>query len=107
MDRIIHIAGYIENCYLVQGDHDYLVDTGDVNGFAALEKAMIYTMMVHAKFYEVDADGKDKKQDWEKIFKLLKDSRYEGYLSIEYEGKNPKVEVPLAAKYLAEKTMMT
>ena len=28
MDKIIHIAGHIENCYLVQGDHDYLVDTG-------------------------------------------------------------------------------
>ncbi len=28
MDKVIHIAGYIENCYLVQGDHDYLVDTG-------------------------------------------------------------------------------
>jgi sugar phosphate isomerase/epimerase len=83
------------------------VDTGDVNGFAALEKAMIYAMMVHAKFYEVDEDGKDKKQDWEKVFKLLNASRYEGYLSIEYEGKNPKVEVPRAAKFLAEKTMLT
>lgn len=28
MDKIIHVAGHIENCYLVQGDHNYLVDTG-------------------------------------------------------------------------------
>jgi glyoxylase-like metal-dependent hydrolase (beta-lactamase superfamily II) len=28
MDKVIHIAGHIENCYLVQGEHDYLVDTG-------------------------------------------------------------------------------
>jgi glyoxylase-like metal-dependent hydrolase (beta-lactamase superfamily II) len=28
MDKVIRIAGHIENCYLVRGEHDYLVDTG-------------------------------------------------------------------------------
>ncbi len=86
---------------------DYLVDTAEVNGYAALEKAMIYTMMVHAKFYQVDETGRDKKQDWDKIFKILDQARYDGYLSIEYEGKNPKLEAPMAAKFLAEKTLMS
>lgn len=27
MDKVVHIAGRIENCYLVKGDHCYLVDT--------------------------------------------------------------------------------
>ena len=68
---------------------------------------MIYAMVVHAKFYEVDAEGKDRKLDYDKIFKVLEAARYQGYLSIEYEGKNPKTEVPLAAKYLVERTMLT
>jgi len=86
---------------------DYLVDTAEVNGYPALERAMIYAMVVHAKFYEVDENGRDKKQDYDKIFKILNAARYEGYLSIEYEGKNPKLEVPLAAKFLLEKTLLT
>jgi len=86
---------------------DYLVDTAQVNGFPALEKALIYAMIIHAKFYEVDENGKDKKQDWDKILKILSQARYDGYLSIEYEGKDPKLEVPLAAKFLVEKTLLT
>jgi len=86
---------------------DYLVDTAETNGFPALEKAMVYAMIIHAKVYEVDEQGKDKKQDWDKIFKILDDAVYDGYLSIEYEGKDPKNDVPKAAQFFVEKTLLT
>jgi len=86
---------------------DYLVETGNINGYAALEKAMIHTHIVRAKFYELDDEGKDKRQDWGKIFKILQDAVYDGYLSIEYEGKDPKTDVPRAAQFLLEKTLLS
>jgi len=85
---------------------DYLVDTPDINGFAALEKALVYTRIVHAKFYEVAENGADTKQDYEKIFKLLEGAVYDDYMSIEYEGKNPAVDVPKAAQFLIDRTMV-
>jgi len=86
---------------------DYLVDTANINGYAALEKVMIHTRIVHVKFYELDEEGKDKKQDWGKIFKILDDAVYDGWLSIEYEGKDPKNDVPRAARWLLDKTLLT
>jgi sugar phosphate isomerase/epimerase len=86
---------------------DYLVDTPDINGYAALEKAMVYTRIVHAKFYELDEEGKCKKQDWTKIFKILDNAVYDGWMSIEYEGKDCKNDVPRAARWLLDQTMVT
>jgi sugar phosphate isomerase/epimerase len=83
---------------------DYLVDTAEVNGYKALEKVLPYAEVVRAKFYGLDDKGRDKKLDWEKIFKLLKKESYDGYLSIEYEGGDAQNDVPAAAKYLLKKT---
>ena len=86
---------------------DYLVDTPEINGYPAFEKAMMYAMIIHAKVYEIDDQGKDKKQDWDKIFKILDAAVYDGYLSIEYEGKDPKNDVPKAAQFFTEKTLLS
>jgi len=40
MDEIIHIAGQIENCYVVKGDHCYLVDTGVPKARKRIDKAL-------------------------------------------------------------------
>jgi len=106
LDRIIAEVGsdWLGVC-LDTGD--YLVDTADVNGYAALEKAMIHTRIVHAKVYELDEEGKDLKQDWAKIFKILAGAVYDEWLSIEYEGKNCKDDVPRAARWLLDQTMVT
>jgi glyoxylase-like metal-dependent hydrolase (beta-lactamase superfamily II) len=41
MDTIIHIAGSIENCYLVKGDHCYLVDTLIPKSRKKIDKALL------------------------------------------------------------------
>jgi glyoxylase-like metal-dependent hydrolase (beta-lactamase superfamily II) len=40
MDSIIHIAGPIENCYLIKGDHCYLVDTLTPKARKKIDKAL-------------------------------------------------------------------
>ncbi len=40
MDEIIRIAGQIENCYLVTGEHRYLVDTGVPKARGRIDKAL-------------------------------------------------------------------
>ncbi|MEW6555426.1 MAG: MBL fold metallo-hydrolase [Actinomycetota bacterium] len=40
MDEIIHVAGPVENCYLVRGEHCYLVDTMNPRARARLDRAM-------------------------------------------------------------------
>lgn len=40
MDEVIRIAGLIENCYLVKGEHRYLVDTGVPKARKRIEKAL-------------------------------------------------------------------
>jgi glyoxylase-like metal-dependent hydrolase (beta-lactamase superfamily II) len=41
MDTIIHIAGPVENCYLVKGDHCYLVDTLTPKARKRIDKALL------------------------------------------------------------------
>jgi sugar phosphate isomerase/epimerase len=43
---------------------------------------------VHAKFFDVAADGSDNEFDWHKIRGVLGDSGYRGFLSVEYEGED-------------------
>lgn len=79
---------------------DYLVDTPERNGYPALERVAFHAALVHAKMYEVDENGKDRKQDYERIFDILAAAGYDGYLSIEYEGPADEPAVPLAAGFL-------
>jgi sugar phosphate isomerase/epimerase len=79
---------------------DYLVDSAEINGYPALERVAYHAVLVHAKLYELDGQGKDLKQDYERIFDLLVGAGYDGYLSIEYEGPADPTNVPRGAKFL-------
>ena len=79
---------------------DYLVDTPAWNGYPALERVAFHAALVHAKLYEVDEDGKDLKQDYERILDILVAAGYDGFLSIEYEGPAHEQAVPLGAGFL-------
>jgi len=79
---------------------DYLVDTLEINGFRALERALDYAKIIHAKFYQADEERGDLKQDWFQIISLLRRRSWAGYLSIEYEGAEPSDEVPKAVRFL-------
>ena len=44
--------------------------------------------IVHAKFFNVAADGSDQDFDWRQIRKILAKAGFRGFLSVEYEGKD-------------------
>lgn len=80
---------------------DYIVDTAEVNGYAAVERAAPHAAHVHAKLYTPDASGSEPTHDWPRILRTLATSGYDGYVSIEYEGKeDPMTAVPRGARHL-------
>lgn len=79
---------------------DYLVDTAERNGYLALERVAHQAVLVHAKLYEVDENGKELKQDYSRILDILTAAGYDGFLSLEYEGPPDEQAVPLAAGFL-------
>jgi len=80
---------------------DYLVRTGKLNGYAAIEQVANLAVFVHAKLYELDQDGADCKQDHDKIFRILNGVHYRGFVSVEYEGEEDELfAVPRGVKFL-------
>lgn len=75
--------------------------------YQALEKIAPYAFHVHAKSYEFDERGEETKLDYKRILDIFKKIGYQGYLSIEFEGKGDEVEgvrktLELIKRYLAQ-----
>lgn len=51
-----------------------------------------YALVAHAKTYDLDADGDVPEFDFALCLKTLHDSGYNGYLSVEFEGKGDQIE---------------
>ena len=65
-----------------------ILDTGNfVDLYKSIAATVKYAPVVHAKTYDVSG-GKDRKLDYDRIFKILTKAKYNGFLSIEYEGEN-------------------
>ncbi|MHA1792233.1 MAG: sugar phosphate isomerase/epimerase family protein [Promethearchaeota archaeon] len=71
----------------------FLLDTGNYK-----PKSQVYDnilklgktiKIIHAKTYSFDKKGNEKKLDFERIISLLKQVGYDGFYSIEFEGKIP------------------
>jgi len=45
---------------------------------------------VHAKTYNFDKEGNETSIDYEKVIEILRETGYDGFLSIEYEGPGDK-----------------
>lgn len=70
--------------------------------YTSIERCAPLAAIVHAKFFNVQADGTDADFDWKKIHGLLAGAGFRGFLSIEYEGPSDDEvgSVRRAAKYL-------
>lgn len=79
----------------------HTLDTGNYGDLASIERTLPRTVHVHAKLYDVDEEGRDRRLDWERIMRILTDGGYRGFLSIEYEGaEDPRTALPRAVGYL-------
>ena len=77
----------------------------DHNRYELIEQFAPRTNFVHAKTCVFDENGEEKHIDYEKCLQILKDSGFEGWLSIEYEGPDSeeqgiKQTIALIEKYL-------
>lgn len=54
--------------------------------YKGIRELMPYAKGVHAKTHVFDAQGNDTETDFYRMFKIIKDSGYNGWVSVEYEG---------------------
>ncbi len=67
--------------------------------YPSIEQAAPYAAIVHAKFFNVAADGAEREFDWLRIRDILAGAGFRGFLSIEYEGADP--DEPAVVKRIA------
>jgi sugar phosphate isomerase/epimerase len=60
--------------------------------YDALERICPYAKFVHAKTYEFDAEGNETTLDIPRIMDILDRNGYDGYVSVEFEGKGDEYE---------------
>ena len=60
--------------------------------YTELAKVIPYAYHVHAKAHNFDANGEETVVSYDRILKMLKDSKYSGAVSIEYEGTSDQIE---------------
>ncbi len=54
--------------------------------YAGTKDLMPYAKGVSGKTYDFDAEGNETKVDYAKMMKIISDSKYTGYIDVEYEG---------------------
>lgn len=83
-------------------DNGSIIDKSTVYDF--MEKTLPYTALVHAKFFDIDKNGRDKVLDYDRIIPIIENSKYTGFISIEYDSEEVASEdVPLIVKFLKTK----
>ncbi len=67
------------------------LDTGNFpqDPFRQMEMCLPYAVNVQVKSEMVHEDGTRGPQDWDRVVKLVASTGYKGYLSLEYEAKEP------------------
>jgi sugar phosphate isomerase/epimerase len=72
--------------------------------YRGVEEFLPYARGVSAKAYDFDERGEDRIIDYRRMLKLVKDSGYDGYIGIEYEGaEKPEHEGILLTRALIER----
>lgn len=74
--------------------------------YEGLRKIATYAVGVHAKMFEFDAAGEDIRIDIGRCVRIVKDSGFQGYWGIEYEGSGDDHNGVLKAKALLERHLI-
>jgi sugar phosphate isomerase/epimerase len=69
--------------------------------YHSIEQVAPLTQFVRAKIYDMDEKGREKWIDYDRVFGLLRKVRFNGFISMIYEGKEDKFTViPNAIRFL-------
>jgi len=60
--------------------------------YKSLEKMLPYAKSIHAKSYKFDRTGNETTIDYQQCFQLIKKTRYQGPIVVEYEGTDEAVD---------------
>src|SRR3954447_20355736 len=75
--------------------------TGYDDYYHSIEQVAPLTQFVRAKIYDLDENGREKWIDYERVFSILAKARFNGFISMIYEGKEDKFTViPKAIRLL-------
>lgn len=82
-------------------------ETGEeFDRYKGVELLMPYAVGVSAKSHDFGPDGKEKNMDYRRLLKIVKDSGFDGYIGIEYEGSRlSEIEGIMATKKLLEEIL--
>jgi sugar phosphate isomerase/epimerase len=71
-------------------------DSGNLpkNGYAGFEMMLPYATSIHFKTQVSDENGKKIPADWPRLLAMIAKSGYRGFVGLEYESTNAKVDVP-------------
>jgi len=101
-ENIIRIIKYLNSDWL-----RVLMDIGNFteNIYQQLEEIAPYTVMVHAKTYIGGGEWYTLSLDYDKIFSMIRRYGFQGWVSLEYEGKRDydigvKISKELLSKYV-------
>jgi len=85
---------------------DFIWGDGDIyNRYIGVEKLMPFAKSVSAKTHAFDVQGFETTIDYTRMMKIVKESGFNDYICVEYEGSRlTEVEGILATKALIEKT---
>jgi L-ribulose-5-phosphate 3-epimerase len=67
------------------------------DGYAQVEMSVPYAVSTHIKAMISTPDGKKEPADFERLFGLFAKGGYRGFVSLEYEDKDPEIAVPRLA----------
>jgi sugar phosphate isomerase/epimerase len=73
------------------------LDTGNFSEdpYGSIRKAAPLAVFVHAKTYDIDERGNEKRLDYDRIFQIFREVSYRGFVSLEYEGEaDEKMMIP-------------
>jgi len=100
-DGVLEILGQVDSDWV--GANLDLGNFGTADPYADIAKVAPYAVTTHVKTEIRAAGGKGGEADFARIIQILRDAKYRGYLSIEYEAaESPKTAIPRYAKLLKE-----
>lgn len=93
------------NCGTLPDFGNFTISDGNhYDRYEGVEEMMPYAKAVSAKSYEFDDDGNETTIDYGRMLSIVKDTGYNGYIGIEYEGSGrSEVEGIRATKKLLER----
>jgi sugar phosphate isomerase/epimerase len=95
----------MENCGTLPDFGNWKLGDGKTyDPYQGMMDLMPYAKSVSAKSYNFDEEGNHVEMDYRRILQIVKDAGYQGYIGIEYEGRElSEFDGILATKALLEK----